>query len=493
LVAYFVAVGKRAPKSNHLRGFLAEQLPDYMVPSAFVQLEALPLTPNGKVDRRALPEPDRGRPSLEKKYASPRDAVELELSRIWEEVLGLQPIGIEDQFFDLGGHSLLAVRVSARIEKTFGRKLPLAAIFMAPTIERLAAVIRDEMREDSATAGTSVVELQPKGTKPPLFLVHGAGGGMFWGYVNLARRLGPGQPVFGFSSRGLDGRAEFNTIEEMAAQYVSDLRVIQPRGPYHLGGYCFGGNVAYEMARQLESQGEKVALLALLNCAPPNSGYMRVRWTPAWCLPFVRNLVCWADYCRQWTASQRRDFLRWKWGRLKHWLACRLGTAPSDVPPLEADNLIDLSSLPEQQRELWQSHIRALMRFHPQPYSGRVHLFRSPGHPLWCSFEPDYGWGDLARQGVAITVVHGAHEKILEEPWVDETAVEMKRVLEQSREGDLEFWKRVLARRCGWSCQAITPGPLCGPKQTAWKRGCSPRLSWPKWKVWTAPFSRWQP
>jgi amino acid adenylation domain-containing protein/FkbH-like protein len=445
LVAYFVAATKRAPKVSQLRTFLADQLPDYMVPSAFVQLEALPLTANGKLDRRALPEPDRGRPSLAKKYASPRDAVELELTRIWESVLGVAPIGIEDHFFDLGGHSLLAVRVASRIEKSFGRKLPLATMFMAPTIEKLAVAIRDEMREDSATAGTSVVELQPNGTRPPLFLVHGAGGGMFWGYVNLARRLGPDQPVFGLSSRGLDGRAEFDTIEEMAAQYVRDLRVVQPRGPYNLGGYCFGGNVAYEMARQLESQGETVALLALLNCAPPNSRYMRVRWTPLWCARFFRNLFYWADYCRQWTAPQRRDFLRWKCTRLKHWLARQLGMEPSPVPQVEADNLIDLSSLPEQQRDLWKAHICALMKFHPQPYAGQVHLFRSRGHPLWCSFEPDYGWGELARQGVVIQIVPGAHEKILEEPWVDETAANLQNVLEQSLEGDLDFWKRELA------------------------------------------------
>jgi amino acid adenylation domain-containing protein/FkbH-like protein len=444
LIAYFVAENKRVPKTSQLRSFVADHLPDYMVPSAFVQLEALPLTPNGKVDRRALPEPDHARPSKEKKYASPRDAVELELSRIWEDVIGVLPIGIEDNFFELGGHSLLAVRVAARIEQAFGRKLPLAAIFMAPTIEKLAAVIRDEMREDNATAGTSVVELQPKGTQPPLFLVHGAGGGMFWGYVNLARLLGPDQPVFGFSSRGLEGRAELETIEEMAAQYVKDLRVAQPRGPYYLGGYCFGGNVAFEMARQLESQGETVALLVLLNCAPPNSRYMQVRWTPSWCARFVRNLFYWADYCRQWTAPQRRDFLRWKWTRLRQWLARRVGTAPAGAPPVEAENVIDLSSLPEQQRDLWKAHIGALMKFQPMPYSGRVHLLRSPGHPLWCSFEPDYGWGDLARQGVAITVVRGAHEKILEAPWVDETAAELKKILEQNSEGDLAFWKREL-------------------------------------------------
>ncbi len=225
LVAYFTPSGKRMPKPGQLRTFLEERLPDYMVPAAFVQMEALPLTQNGKVDRRALPEPERSRPSLDRKYASPRDAIELELTNIWENVLGIEPIGIEDRFFDLGGHSLLAVRVVARIEKAFGKKLPLVSIFLAPTIEKLAERIRDELRGDSLAPASSVVALQPKGSRPPFFFVHGAGGGMFWGYVNLARRLGTDQPVFGLTSSGSDGSAEFETIEEMAAHYIAGAAV----------------------------------------------------------------------------------------------------------------------------------------------------------------------------------------------------------------------------------------------------------------------------
>src|SRR5206468_10373945 len=124
--------------------------------------------------------------------------------------------------------------------------------------------------------------IQSKGSRPPLFLVHGAGGGMFWGYVNLARHLGAEQPIYGFKSRGLDGREEFERIEDMAAQYIADLRALQPVGPYFLGGYCFGGNVAYEMARQLRRQGEEIGLLALMNCAPPNSRYFQVRFSFGW-------------------------------------------------------------------------------------------------------------------------------------------------------------------------------------------------------------------
>ena len=166
---------------------------------------------------------------------------------------------------------------------------------------------------------------------------------MFWGYVNLSRHLGTDQPVYGLKSRGLDGREELGSIEEMAAQYVADIRALQPRGPYHLGGYCFGGNVALEMARQLRQQGEEVALLALLNCSPPNSDYDKVSWTPAWLLRFAKNLVYWANYIRRWTPAQRRDFFRWKREVVKQRVAHLLGRDSTAPLKVDAGNLVDLS------------------------------------------------------------------------------------------------------------------------------------------------------
>src|ERR1051326_3596121 len=422
LVAYFVPREKSKPTVNDLRTFIKRTLPDYMVPSGFVPIEALPLTPNGKLDRNALPEPG---PIVAESvsYQHPRDEIEMRLGRIWEEVLDVRPIGIRDKFFDLGGHSLLAVRLVSRIEQEFSRKLRVASVFQAPTIEELATFLREEAKP--ALTKSSIVEIQGKGERPPLFLVHGAGGGMFWGYANLSRHLGPSQPVYGFRSRGLDGQQEFSTIEEMAAQYVSDLRKQQLHGPYYLGGYCFGGNVAYEMARQLAEQGEKVALLALMNCAPPNSPYTRVPWTPRWCFRLLKNLLYWAAYVRQLTPVQRREFGRWKWHRLKQWLrGARNGNSQVDV-----GNLVDLSVFPEEERKVWEEHIRALLKYHPRPYDGKVHLFRSPGHPVLCSFDPDYGWGEFAKDGVVASIVSGAHEKILEEPCVAAIATELEKLL----------------------------------------------------------------
>ncbi len=430
LAAYFVPHGRRSPAIPELRQHLKNKLPEYMVPSAFVRLDALPLTPNGKVDRQALPAPERVRPELEKRYATPQDAVEVELTRIWENVLGIHPVGIQDKFFELGGHSLLAVRVIAQIEKSFSRKLKLATIFQAQTIEQLAAILRKEIQEDSAISGTSLVEIQPKGTRPPLFFVHGAGGGMFWGYVNLSRHLGHDQPVYGLRSRGLDGREEFQTIEQMAAQYINDLRAIQRHGPYHIGGYCFGGNVAYEMARQLQEQGEEIATLALFNCAPANSRYSRLSWSPRWLLRFGINLCYWGKYFLNWTPPQRREFFRWKKEMFKRRADRFLGHSKQSKATVDAGELVDLSSYSEDQRKLWESHIHALVNYHPQPYPGRVELFRSPGHPLLCSFDVDYGWGDLAQGGVGITIVPGVHEKILEEPCVGVLANDLRFVLQ---------------------------------------------------------------
>jgi amino acid adenylation domain-containing protein/FkbH-like protein len=433
LVAYVVPREDVSTNARDLRAFLSQRLPDYMVPSLFVTLRALPLTPNGKIDRQALPAPDQVRPDLEKQYVAPRDEVECQLVGIWEKVLGVSPIGVEDKFFDLGGHSLLAVRVIAQIEKVLGKKLRLATLFQALTIDRLAAILREEITENGVTSGTSLVEIQPHGKCAPLYLVHGAGGGMFWGYINLSRGLGPNQPVYAFKSRGLDGRQELSRIEDIAAQYITDLRNKQPHGPYYLGGYCFGGNVAFEMARQLSAENESVALLALMNCAPPNSRYGRIPWTPKWAARFVANLFYWVSYFLQWSPRQRADFFRWKTSLLKRRLAGSLRKSPRPQDLVDARELVDLSAYTEEQRTIWEAHIRGLVNFHPQRYAGHIHLFRSPGHPFWCSFEPDYGWGELAEGGVTTEIVPGAHEKLLEEPCVRIVAARLQKALQEAR------------------------------------------------------------
>ncbi len=425
LVAYIVPKQTPAPASDTWRAHLEDKVPEYLVPSAFVTLDALPLTPNGKLDLEALPLSDGARPDLQGSYLAPRDPIEEQLVEVWQNVLGVQPVGVRDRFFDLGGHSLLAVRMVAQLEKRFGKKLPVAAIFQHRTVEQLARLLRTS--ETRYAPATSIVEIQGHGSRPPIYFVHGVGGGMFWGYANLARYLGTDQPIYAFKSRGLDGLPEWPTIEEMAANYVADLRAHQPRGPYRLGGYCFGGVVAYEMARQLKALGEDVAVLALMNCSPPNSSYERMgRWySPVWLWKFTRNVGYWlAHFVFGWSMRERAEYFRWKLRLLRKKTA-----GPADLAVTDVDEMVNVAAYSEDQRKLWQTHVRALKNYRPQSYAGEIALFRTRGHPLLCSFDELSGWSELARGGITLRIMPGGHGSILDEPYVQKVAREFQRCL----------------------------------------------------------------
>ncbi|WP_238539735.1 non-ribosomal peptide synthase/polyketide synthase [Corallococcus macrosporus] len=266
LVAY--VVGDPATAET-LRSHLQQRLPEYMVPSAFVSMQALPLTPSGKVDRKALPSPTLADTRRQEAHVAPRDALELRLVRAWEQVLGVEPISVRSSFFELGGHSLLAVRLIAALRESLDRPLPLAALFQAPTVEQLAAWLR---REDSGQASPLVpFDAGRRGTNAPFFCVHPVGGSVL-AYAELARLLGPERPFYGLQARGLDGGAPpLDTVEAMASAYVDAIREVQPSGPYLLGGWSVGGVIAYEMARQLRERGEAVGLLALIDAYTPDA------------------------------------------------------------------------------------------------------------------------------------------------------------------------------------------------------------------------------
>lgn len=420
LLACMTLNEKPGPSAKDLRRFLADKLPDYMVPTGFTFLDELPLDPNGKVDRRRLASTASAQP--ERVRTLPRDGVERRLVKIWEDILDVRPIGVTDGFFELGGHSLLAVRLLARIESVFERKLPLAAIFQAATIEELAGVLRGNTATWDAT---SLVEIKAGAERPPLFLVHGVGGGMFWGYANLARHLDAEQPIQAFKSRGLDGKEEYPSIAEMAKHYVADLKAFQPTGPYAIGGYCFGGNVAQEMACQLEAKGDEVALVLLMNCSPTGGSYGRGRLTVNWTICFFKNLAGLVINLYQAGPEARRNFLRWKWRtwtkRLRR-LSSRGGRFRTGF---DADEMVDLSAYSLDQRKLWASHVRSLHEHRTRLYGGRVVLIRSRSHQLYCSFEDDYGWAEFAAGGVDVRISPGAHESILEEPHVRNVAEEV--------------------------------------------------------------------
>jgi thioesterase domain-containing protein len=251
---------------------------------------------------------------------------------------------------------------------------------------------------------------------------------MLWGYANLAKYLNPERPVYAFNSRDSEGLDEFATIEEMAAHYIQELRAVQPRGPYHVGGYCFGGLVAYEMAQQLVARGECVALLVLMNATPPNSSFERVRLTPAWLARFAGNSWHWLRHFFRWGSGHRRQFLARKVRVWRKRLLRRGDTGRSDE--IDAEDYIDLSDYSPQRRRLWDVHLRAAARYAPSVYPGRVTVLRTELHPFLCSFDPTFGWAEYARGGVTVKVVTGAHESILNEPHVQAVAAELNRCLE---------------------------------------------------------------
>ena len=269
LVAYVVLADRETPTINDFRQFLKQSLPEYMIPSIFVHLESLPLTPNGKINRRVLPPPDMADISSAATYIAPRSPLEKKLAQIWRQVLKLEQVSIHDNFFDLGGHSLLAVHLFADIKKAFDQDLPLTTIFQAPTIEELATLLHQS--SESAPADCSLIPLQTKGSTLPLFLAPIAGSTVL-NLGQLVRHLQPDQPVYGLEPLGMNGKQFPHTrLEEMAAYYIQEIQKIQSQGPYFLVGRCFGGLVVFEMAQQLWAQGEKVALLAILDTkTPPN-------------------------------------------------------------------------------------------------------------------------------------------------------------------------------------------------------------------------------
>src|SRR6185503_371193 len=248
LVGYVVPTGEAKVDAKELRSFLGHQLPEYMLPSAIVELNELPLTPTMKVNRRALPPPlYDAQASVD--YVAPRSAVEEKLAAIWAEVLRVEQVSMNDNFFELGGHSLLAVRLFARIESVFGKHLPLATLFEASTIEKLAEVLAEE---EWSAPWSSLVTIERNGSKRPLFCVHAAGGNVVELH-ELARHLSHDRPIYAFQSVGLDGQQEpLREIKDMAAHYISEMRRVQPQGPYFLCGRSFGGTVVFEMACQLQ-------------------------------------------------------------------------------------------------------------------------------------------------------------------------------------------------------------------------------------------------
>jgi amino acid adenylation domain-containing protein len=397
LAAYLVASPSTEITSEELRRYLKERLPHYMIPANFTTLAALPLTPNGKIDYRALPALEGPRPGLETNMTAPRDDLETQLVQIWQEVLGVQPIGIRDTFFELGGHSLMAVRLISRIEKVVGVRLHLATLFQGPTIEQQAKIIRARDGEISL-----LIPIQSSGAKLPFFCVPGGGDNAFI-FTDLAHHLGADQPFYAFRfSKREDEQTGDAWIKDMATQYIHEMKSVQPEGPYLLGGYCFGGQIAFEMAQQLYAQGQQVGLVAIFESYRPGSAHL-----PGF-IPRIRHHLS-----RFWQLSPKEKLT---------YLLARFKT-----------RLLKLSR--KFDPNLGRSMHQALggTAYAPQRYPGRLTLFHATERNPELYYDPYMGWGGLATGGIEVYAIPGAHIDAYKEPNVRTWAGQMRHCLDQAQ------------------------------------------------------------
>jgi amino acid adenylation domain-containing protein len=403
LVAYIVPpereneiAGERegAFSVGQIRNLLRSQLPEYMIPSAFVVLDSLPLTPSGKLNRRALPEPRHTPEDMQDSIVKPRDSTEEQLVAIWEDILGVSPIGITQNFFELGGHSLLAVQLMMRIEDTFKVSPDLNTLwFEATNIEALARLIRGDATEKK---NQYLVRIKPEGSRLPLFVVHTIGGGNLFHYNEVTQLLDPEQPVYGLQAQGVgDGLAAHTTVDEMATHCIKIMREIEPNGPFLICGYSSGGVVAYEMAQQIHKSSNSSVMLIMIDSINP-----RLTDTLSEYVSFLRLSL----KLKRYRIIQERTY---------HFVLSRLGLA----------KLRDVRSLGESHRWAQWSYV-------PKPYAGEVLLFEATGTKEQYG-DTHLGWKKLIQGKLVVKLISCSHGFVVKNEQAVQVASLMQEYLDQ--------------------------------------------------------------
>lgn len=396
LVAYVVPAGSGAIDAAMMRDYLKTQLPDYMLPAAVVAVPAWPLTANGKIDRKALP-----KPSAEAARAAvpvpPRSQAELHLCKIWEDLLGVEQVGVRDDFFALGGHSLLAVSMFDAVEQLFGKRIPMDTLwYEGGTVETLARILQ---QDQDAIEWPTLVPMRAQGTRQPLFVVHTMGGNLFH-YHDLVRELGPDQPVYGLQARGVYGKeAPRSTVEAIAADCIEAMRRVQRSGPYRIVGFSSGGVVAYEMAQQLRRNGEPAGAVVLIDAFMPGfTGPARLLGA----LKAMRH------------SRSARDVQE----RLYHLVLHGLGLG----------RLRTLAQIGEAQRWAHWSYV-------PRPYAGRLHLFVAEENEK-AGNSPARRLRPLLGEHLLTHLIPGTHGTMVRYPHVTQLATQLNTVIADGDSGN---------------------------------------------------------
>jgi amino acid adenylation domain-containing protein len=406
------------PTAEELRAHLKDRVPEYALPSAFVMLDAMPLTANGKIDRGALPAPQLSLSRSGREYVAPRNGLQQQLVDIWEELFKVHPIGLTDNFFELGGHSLMMIMLVARVEERLGKRVTMADLFADPTVEHLSKLIGHGKENPFQSL---VIPMQPEGGAPAFFAPH-ASGGHVWCYKDLVRHVGDGQPFYGIQAREPEGGLVVHTdIVAMASDYVEAIRSRQPQGPYFLGGWSMGGVIAFEMARQLQQQGERIGMLALMDSQAPDGRGAQYVWTMllsifAFDLGLTHETL--SKPMEELSGLPPMTQLRQVWIEAKH-----NGLIPKDMTLVEFRKVFDI----------YKINANTMNSYTPGTYEGRITLFRAEEDDQRIIFskdpellalmekdallnDPFKGWGKLAAGGIDLHVVPGGHFSMMREP-----------------------------------------------------------------------------
>ena len=420
-VVAFIVARKTAPATNaELQDSLAQQLPEYLRPSSLTLQDSLPHLPSGAIDRRAL----RSLTSRSHRGAvqvRPSGEIEERLAHLWAGMLGVESVAAGDNFFELGGHSLLAARMLIQVEREFGRRIKLATLFLAPTLQGFAKILtQTDLREFDFR---QVVKIQPHGSKRPLIVINNTGI-----YYGLAKNLGPEQPVYSLQlfDPSVRDSALPNSLEEIAADYVGLIRRVQPHGPYDLMGWCVAGALTFEIARQLADADQRVAHLFLIDSWVP--GYFnRMPGLKGLIASYsLRGQLILADWRRVLSSEKSiRSFItqRTVFKRLKRLFTRSRGTV---------DSTRDYRTPDTYDQWLLAYLQRLTVHFEPRPYHGKVILLRSRLEPTGWFFREDAGWGEFAPSGVAVEFVDGNHFTMFQDPGASQMAVHVAAALEMT-------------------------------------------------------------
>ncbi|HLY69273.1 MAG TPA: amino acid adenylation domain-containing protein [Puia sp.] len=417
LVGYIAIDG--AINKKAMIGFLESKLPEYMVPRILMQVGDIPLTSNGKADKKALPKPDFSSPVEISEYIPPRTEGQKIIASIWSEALGLKQVSIVDDFFELGGHSLVAIKVMKLLEQKTGQRLPITALFEAPSVEKLSLLLDIDKKN---LLWNSLVLIKPGGNKPPLYFIHGSGLTVMV-FNDVAKRMDPDQPVYGLQARGLNGEDPFDTMEDIASYYISEIVAQNPNGPYCLAGYSFGGIVAFEMAKQFIKMGKEVKMLALFDTHIANEDYFlssasKMKRKILRQLPKMAFILTSLAKHPKATIRYQVDFFQSKVRKI-----------------LEKIGLMKPRESAEQSFSVYadminEKHDYAYMNYKMTPYDGVLDLFRVRTR-LYYLDDPEYlGWKSYSKK-IIIHEIDGDHKTFLIPPNDEGLAIKLKDTLNE--------------------------------------------------------------